>query len=239
MSVFLFALALFAAEPAVSSQAAEAPPAPGYPVGAPRDDYGLVAWCYGALGGYLDLHDEVMPEVTRIETTWRRPGSNLQEDLKVYADMQKEGRANLKLFSRAIEAAERASLKPISVRGAEAVKKGRSGWAAAATLPKARVAQEWMSWSLPAVCVSTAERLETSAKLLGATFDASQGALAATEEPAPPETAPPEAGAESPPPPAAEIPPGDSMTIDSLLGSAPSSDAPADSATGGDSSPDR
>lgn len=247
MSVFLFALALFAAEPdvsAVSAQAAEAPPAPGYPVGAPRDDYGLVAWCYGALGGYLDLHDEVMPEVTRIETTWRRPGSNLQDDLKVYADMQKEGRANLKLFSRAIEAAEKASLKPISVRGAEAVKKGRSGWAAAATLPKARVAQEWMSWSLPAVCISTAGRLETSAKLLGATFDPSQGEPAVTEERAPPEAAPPQAGAESPPPsaePAPEIPPGDSMTIDSLLDPAPSSDAPADSAAsspGGDSSPD-
>ena len=43
--------------------------------GAPTDDYQFVAWCYGALSGYLDLHDEVMPEVTRIESTWTARGA--------------------------------------------------------------------------------------------------------------------------------------------------------------------
>ena len=48
-----------------------------FPIGAPTDDFGLVAWCYGALGGYLDLHDRVLPEVSRIEGAYRRPGTTL------------------------------------------------------------------------------------------------------------------------------------------------------------------
>lgn len=171
MIALFLALALAAADPAPAAEASAEAEAPRMPVGAPSDDYGLVGWCYGALGGYLDLYDEVMPEVTRIETTWRRPGSNLAEDLKVYADMRKEGRSNLKLFEQAIEAAEKASIRPISSRGQEAVRKGRSIWTAAATMPKARVAQEWMSWALPAVCTSTAERLKSNAGLMAATFD--------------------------------------------------------------------
>src|SRR5678815_858341 len=116
MTALLLALALIMADdPAAPAAIAEAPAKPAMPAGAPHDDYGLVSWCYGALRGYLDLHDSVMPEVTRIETTFRRPGSNLSEDLKVYADMQRDGRKNLKLFERAIETAEKASIRPISV----------------------------------------------------------------------------------------------------------------------------
>lgn len=265
MSVFLFALALFAAAdpdaaapaetagPAAAEAQADAPPKPSAPVGAPTDDYGLVAWCYGALGGYLDLHDQVMPEVTRIETTWRRPGSNLKDDLKVYDDMQKEGRANLKLFARAIEAAEKASLKPINTRGAAAVKRGRNTWAAASTLPKARVAQEWMSWTLPEVCMTTAKRLETSATLMGATFDPNEGLPAASDEaaavpspdavspdiadqPAAPEAAPPESAPEppAPTPDTSDAP----LSIDRLLAPEPApdvGDGRAVSTQGGDS----
>lgn len=181
MSALLFALALFAqdapaAAPADASALADDMP---WPAGAPRDDYGLVSWCHGALTGYLDLHDQVMPEVTRIETTFRSPNSSLKDDLKVYADMQKQSRKDLALFARAMEAAERASLKPINTIGAAAVKKGMTTWAAAPNLPKARVAQEWMSWSLPVRCQPTAERLEKRAKLLGAAFDPAAEAIAA------------------------------------------------------------
>ncbi|WP_374571718.1 hypothetical protein [Phenylobacterium sp.] len=259
MSVLLFALALFAAADPEAAAPAEAPPAeaaapdapaaeapaaddapapPVYPVGAPHDDYGLVAWCYGALGGYLDLHDQVMPEVTRIETTWRRPGSNLADDLKVYSDMQKEGRANLKLFAGAIQAAEKASLKPISARGQQAVKQGRSTWTAAATMPKARVAQEWMSWTLPEICMTTATRLKTEATLMGATFDPTEAVDAAPETP--PEAAPdaaaaptPEAAPEAPP---AESPADDgALSIDRLL--APSTNAATNSDQAGEAAP--
>lgn len=221
MSALLFALALVtqAADPAPASAAAaaaaadEAAPLP-YPVGAPHEDYQLVAWCYGALGGYLDLHDTVMPEVTRIETTFRRPGSNLAEDLKVYADMQAEGRRNMKLFARAMTAAEKASMRPINAAGAAAIRRGRSVWAAAATVPKARVAQEWMSWSLPVRCAPTAETLEKRAILAGASLQVN---VEPEAEPAPPAEATPAVPASVEAPPAdapARVP-----TIDDFLSS--------------------
>jgi hypothetical protein len=170
---------------------AEAPP-PGerWPAGAPHDDYQFVAWCYGSLRGYLDLHDQVMPEVTRIESTYRPPGRKLSDDLKVYADMQKEGRAQLKAFQAALTAAEKASLRPINTVGAAALQQGRSVWKAGPDVTKARMAQEWMSWALPAKCETTAKALEARASLLGASFKANVG---------------PEA--ETPPAPAAETPP--------------------------------
>ena len=149
--------------------AAQVPPAP---TGTPLDDYGLVAWCYGALSGYLELHDAVMPEVTRIESTFRAPGRTLEEDLAVYDEMRRDGRRQMALFASAMEAAEKASLRPLNVIGAEQVKKGRGVWAAAPNLPPARVAREWMSWALPARCESTALALEQRARLGGVAFRA-------------------------------------------------------------------
>ncbi len=176
MSALLFALALLAQDPAIATAGAAPTPAPEpaelpYPAGAPRDDYGLVSWCHGALTGYVELHDRVMPEVKRIETTYRAPGSSLAADMKVYADMNKQAQKDLKLFASAMEAAERASIRPINTIGAAAVQRGRGSWSAAANLPPARVAQEWMSWTPPARCTPTAQRLEKNAKLLGAAFD--------------------------------------------------------------------
>ncbi|HEX2560220.1 hypothetical protein [Phenylobacterium sp.] len=216
-SALFLALALFLADeaPAQSVGGAGAEPTAAeskYPPGAPRDDYGLVAWCYGALGGYLELHDDVMPEVTRIESTFRAPGRTLEEDLKVYSDMQRDGRRQMKLFAAAMEAAEKASLRPLNAVGAEAVKKGRGVWAAAPNLPKARVAQEWMSWALPARCESTAVALENRAKLMGAGFRAGgeEEAAPAEAEPAtdaaPVETPPEAVASEAPAEPAAVEP---------------------------------
>lgn len=201
MSALFAALALILAQdaadgaPARDVVTAETP----YPAGAPRDDYGLVAYCYGALRGYLDLYDQAMPEVTRIESTFRNPNRRLEDDLEVYADMRKEGQANLKLFARAMEAAEKASPRPINVIGAAAVQKGRSVWAAAPNLSKARLAQEWMSWSLPVRCTPTAEALEKRAKLLGATFDASAALTPESAQEAPAAEPAPEAPAEAAP----------------------------------------
>lgn len=188
-SALFLALALFLADEAPAQPAggagSAAPAAESkYPPGAPQDDYGLVAWCYGALGGYLELHDDVMPEVTRIESTFRAPGRTLEEDLAVYSDMQRDGRRQMKLFAAAMEAAEKASLRPLNAIGAEAVKKGRSVWAAAPNLTKARVAQEWMSWAIPARCESTAVELEKRAKLMGAGFRVGGEENAPAETPA-------------------------------------------------------
>ena len=204
MTPIAFALALIFAQaaegaapaveaPAAAETPAAAPAEEAFPAGAPREDYPFVAWCYGNLRGYLDMHDEVMPEVTRIETTYRAPGRKLSDDLKVYADMQKTGRAQLKTLQAALTAAEKASIRPINKVGGEAVKRGQSIWAAGPDVTKARKAQEWMSWTLPARCETTAASLEQRSKLMGASLRAN-----AEAEPAPaPEAAP---AAETPAP---------------------------------------
>lgn len=172
MTALAIALALFAQAPEAAAPPPEAPAAAEdrLPNGAPRDDYQFVAWCYGALRGYLDMHDEMMPEVTRIETQFRKPGTSLADDLKVYADMQKIGRNQLKTFQASLTAAEKASVRPINTLGANAVRLGRQIWNTGPEVTKARKAQEWMSWSLPLRCETVSASLETRAKLMGATF---------------------------------------------------------------------
>ena len=189
--MFALALALLFAQPAPAEGQAT-PPATAaeeapWPVGAPHDDYQLVAWCYGALRGYVDLHDQVMPEVTRIEGEFRRPGSTLEGDLKVYADQQVQARADLKRFRAALTAAEKASLRPINTLGAQAVIKGRAIWNMPQDTPKATIAQEWMSWTLPARCQTTATALQKRALLMGPAFKVNEEPEAA---PAPAADAP-------------------------------------------------
>lgn len=208
MTPLAIALALFAQgtpqgapadAPAATAPAEATPPAAAeerWPTGAPRDEYQFVAWCYGALRGYLDLHDEVIPEVTRIEKQFRKPGTRLEDDMKVYADMQTDGQAKLKLFQSALTAAEKASVRPINTVGAEAVKQGRAVWNGGPGVTKARMAQEWMSWALPARCETTAAALEQRSLLAAATLRGN------AEPDAPAEAAPAEQ-----PAPAAEAPP--------------------------------
>jgi hypothetical protein len=204
MTPFAIALALFAQDPAAAPPAEAPPPAAApapedrLPTGAPRDDYQFVGWCYGALRGYLDMHDEVMPEVTRIEGQFRKPGTSLKDDLKVYADMQKDGRAKLKTFQAALTAAERASVRPINTVGANAVRQGRQTWNAGPEVTKARKAQEWMSWALPARCETVAASLERRSRLMGATLRVNEDRAQPAAAEAPPAEAPP---TESPPAP--------------------------------------
>lgn len=174
------------------------PPEDRIPAGAPHEDYPFVAWCYGSLRAYLDLHDKVMPEVTRIESSFRPPGRKLSDDLKVYADMQKDGRAQLKQFQSAIVAAEKASIRPINTIGAKAVAQGRDVWRAGPEVTPARLAQVWMSWVLPARCEVVAKSLHDKAVLMGGAFKvndepeapATEAAPAAETPAAPPETPP-------------------------------------------------
>ena len=184
-----------AAAPATpaAAEAPAPPPETPWPTGAPKDDYGLVGWCFGVLEGYLAQHDRVMPDVTRIEKTYRRPGSSLEDDLKVYADQQVQARAHLKSFTTALQAAEKASLSSLRPRGEAAIAKGRAVWAPAANLPTRTVAQQWMGWTLPQACPAAAERLTANAALMGAAFEP-----AAAQEP-PPEPVP-EAPLAPPPP---------------------------------------
>jgi hypothetical protein len=193
MTPFAIALALFAQAPEAAAPAPPAPVEDRLPAGAPRDDYQFVAWCYGALRGYLDMHDEMMPEVTRIESQFRKPGTKLEDDLKVYAQMQKDGRAQLKTFQAALTAAEKASVRPINTLGANAVRQGHQIWSTGPEVTKARKAQEWMSWALPARCETVSASLESRAKLMGATFKVNEESAEPTPSEPTPSEAPPTA----------------------------------------------
>lgn len=152
-------------------------PIQGGPVSPPTDDYGYVGWCFGAVSGYVDLYDRAMPEVIRIERAWPTPGT--EENIKaVYPAQKRDAIASLALFGRAIEAAEKASPTPIAQQGAAAIKKGRGVWTGATSVPKAQLAQFWMSWSPPARCEETAKALEARSNLFGQALTANAAAPA-------------------------------------------------------------
>jgi hypothetical protein len=217
-TAFLLALALIAQDgPVSTAPKASAPPPRTQPAAtAPTDDYGYVGWCYGALGGYVDLYDKVMPEVTRIEKTFPGP-DGFAASMKEYPAMRDQAKKDLLVYRSAIVAAEKASPRPISEYGAAAIKKGRSVWSGSDQVEKARLAQVWMSWSPPGDCETRAKTLETKSNLFGQAlnFNVKKGEApaaapaAAPSEPTPaPEAAPPAAEPEAPAPaaPVAEAP---------------------------------
>lgn len=156
----------------------------------PTDDYGYVAWCYGALDTYLNLYDRVMPEVTRIERAFPGP-RGADADLRLYPQMRDQAKKDLALYRAAIVAAERASPRVIGVEGAVALRKGRAVWAGAAQATNAQVAREWMGWSPPARCGEVAKTLTVRSQVLGQALMANQdqaaptSALATAPEPEP------------------------------------------------------
>jgi hypothetical protein len=160
-NALLLALALLAQDPSAAPQAtAQGPNAP------PADEYGYVAWCYGALGGYASLYDRVMPEVTRIEKAFPGP-DGVAASLKTYPELKAQAQKDLKTFASAITAAEKASPRPISEYGGAQVKRGSAIWQGADSVDKARLAQMWMSWSPPGDCERRAKALETKSTILG------------------------------------------------------------------------
>lgn len=193
-NALLLALALLAQD----GQASASPNAP------PTDEYGYVAWCYGALGGYASLYDRVMPEVTRIEKAFPGP-DGVQAALKTYPELRAQAQKDLKTFASAITAAEKASPRPISEYGGAQVKRGAAIWQGADTVDKARLAQMWMSWSPPGDCEKRAKALEMKSSILGRALNYN-AVSATTPAPAPTEPAAqpqPEAPASQP---AAETP---------------------------------
>ncbi len=213
-------------------------PIQGGPVSAPADDYGYVGWCFGAVSGYVDLYDRAMPEVIRIERAWPTPGTeeNIRE---VYPAQKRDAVASLALFRRAIEAAEKASPTPIAQQGAAAIKRGRGVWTGATTVPKAQLAQFWMSWSPPAKCEETAKALEARSNLFGQALTANAAVAAPVAAPPPAEPAPAPLAetppAETPAPDAAPVSPAEAepaapaapSAIDDLLPVAADAEKPA------------
>jgi hypothetical protein len=191
-NALFLALALLAQDGSAPAQSPNAPP---------TDEYGYVAWCYGALGGYASLYDRAMPEVTRIEKAFPGP-DGVAASLKTYPEMRAQAQKDLKTFSSAITAAEKASPRPISEYGASQVKRGANIWQGADKVDKARLAQMWMSWSPPGDCEKRARTLETKSTILGKALNfnnASATTQAPTPEPAPAPQALASPPAEAPP----------------------------------------
>jgi hypothetical protein len=187
-TAFLLALALMAQDAPVSTApTASAPPARTTPSATPpTDDYGYVGWCYGALGGYVELYDKVMPEVTRIEKAFPGP-DGFAAAMKEYPALRTQAQSDLKVYRSAIVAAEKASPRPIAEYGATAIKKGHSVWGGSEQVDKARLAQVWMSWSPPGDCDSRAKTLETKSNLFGQAlnYNVKKGDPAPAPAPAP------------------------------------------------------
>ncbi len=128
-----------------------------FPAGAPTDDYGLMAWCYGALAGHMDLYDRVLPEVRRIESQF--PDSNRPLDLVMddYKTQHEAGAKILDDYGRALSLEEAEHSR--GQNRAAAVGKGREVWKGSDLADPRQLAQLWMSWALPDRCESTADRL--------------------------------------------------------------------------------
>ena len=205
----LLALTLFATAPteaapakapatiAIAEQESDA-----IPPGAPTDDYGFVAWCYGALDESLSVYDAVLPDLKDIDAKF---GSPVKEATPYAEDIVDEHRA-LKRFAAAMEAAERASPQPITEHGVASMNLGRSIWDPAKAQPRRQLAHAWLMWGLPNRCESTAKTLKARATLLGQALAVGAPKVDPAEHaPAPPAPVP----AASPTP--------EAPTIDSLL----------------------
>jgi hypothetical protein len=161
---FLFALVLAqaqgpaAAEPetpatASSPASSSAIDESDIPKGAPTDDYGLVAWCRGALTGHMALYTLVKPEMKSME----RPGEVAYDEKSDAAQMQ-AGREYLALYARAMQAAEKTDPKLIT-RGLALRSQGEGIWTEAkAAAPRKRM-WSWLMWDLPGECEVSANRL--------------------------------------------------------------------------------
>ncbi|MHB8287454.1 MAG: hypothetical protein ACYDD1_22655, partial [Caulobacteraceae bacterium] len=125
------------------------------PRGAPSDDYGLVAWCRGALTGHMALYPIVEPELKSIE----RAGETA-DDVKADHEQMEAGRDYIALYTRAIATTEKASRKPLHERGVALEAQGEGIWTAAKDAqPRARM-WTWLMWDLPGRCEVAAKRLE-------------------------------------------------------------------------------
>jgi hypothetical protein len=216
----LLALTLLVAAPAYAAPPTSAPAtisiqdqgSDELPPGAPTDDYGFVAWCYGALDESIGVYQTVLPDLRDIDAKF---GSPVKEATPYAEDVSDEHKA-LKRFAAAMEAAERASPQPIAQHGVAAMNLGRSIWDPAKAQPRRQLAHAWLMWGLPNRCESTAKTLKVRATLLGQAMAIGAPKVDAPEHAA----APPESHPDTPPapPPAATTTP-DAPSIDTLLDS--------------------
>ncbi|MBC6980561.1 hypothetical protein [Caulobacter sp. 17J80-11] len=152
MAATLLALALLFADPAaatsdapVSTRAADAaPPSPAadiLPQGAPADDFGFVAWCYGVLSGHMDLAERV------------------QDKLPLDEAQTKIGRAYLAGYETALDAAPEGKTEAGRKRAMAEREDGWKKWDEARKVDHQLAADSYLAWQLPPRCEHAAQRL--------------------------------------------------------------------------------
>jgi len=123
------------------------------PPGAPRDDYGFVAWCYGAMDESILVYQQVLPELKAIDA---RIGSPVKEAVPYAQDVAEE-RIALKRFAAAMEAAERASPGPSpNWAPRTSIRAARSG-PRPSCKPSRQLAHAWLMWGSPDRCETAAQ----------------------------------------------------------------------------------
>ena len=134
------------------------------PAGSPSDDYGLVAWCQGALRGHLELAEDI------------------KDTLPLDPEQQALGQQYLKVYESALLSAPQSKTVEGPQRAAQARDAGYSRWnPARAAVDRSTQTYSYLGWQLPGRCDQAAARLNSNGDLLGAALSA---APAATPAPA-------------------------------------------------------
>ncbi len=217
ITAFALALSLMLADAPPPDQSVGEP----LPPGAPTDSYQLSAWCYGALDEYLAIYQKVKPDLRDIDHMF---GTSVVEDEPYHADMA-AARDELKMIAGSVTEAEKASPRPISDQGADAIKQGRAIWSLAEAKSTRELARAWMLWALPDRCDSNAKELTQKSILFGKALNYNNQPAPTSSVPASgvPSASPPADAAA--PPPAAEPTAQASPTTDTNVPAGAATDA--------------
>ena len=147
--------------PSAMADSAEIPP------GAPDDDYGLVAWCQGALAGHMSLYMLVKPQLDEMEHAGADKAREDKDNDRIDAEQQQAGRDYLALYARARSIADKHSGGSQKPRGDQARMDGEHIWAAARLADPSTRMWSWIMWELPARCETAARRLERNEGVMG------------------------------------------------------------------------
>ena len=118
------------------------------PAGAPSDDFGLVAWCHGALRGHMELAETI---------------GELDEE------QQTIGREYLRGYDLALAAAPQAKASGGAAEAAVARKTGYDSWESARTSGNRETQRyTYLGWQLPGRCEHAAKRISNNPNLFSA-----------------------------------------------------------------------
>lgn len=118
------------------------------PAGAPTDDFGLVAWCHGALRGHIALAAQV--------------GESDEEQDTI-------GREYLRGYDVALAAAAEGRTSDGAAKARAAREAGYNSWEAARTSSNRQTQKDtYLGWQLPGRCEHAAKRLSNNPNLFSA-----------------------------------------------------------------------